>query len=31
MNYFEKLNKKLDEGWKLTNTNCPICKVKSTL
>jgi hypothetical protein len=25
MEFFSKLNKKLDEGYKLTNTNCPIC------
>lgn len=23
---FQKINKKLDEGWKLTNVNCPICQ-----
>ncbi|KAL4430258.1 hypothetical protein ABPG74_014817 [Tetrahymena malaccensis] len=26
MNFFTLLNKKLDEGWKLTDSNCPICK-----
>ena len=25
MDFFEKMNKKLDEGFKLTNSNCPIC------
>ena len=28
---FRKINAKLDEGWKLTNANCPICNVKSSL
>ncbi|KAL4462136.1 hypothetical protein ABPG72_010452 [Tetrahymena utriculariae] len=26
MNFFNLLNKRLDEGWKLTDSNCPICK-----
>ncbi|EWS72413.1 sjogren'S syndrome/scleroderma autoantigen 1 protein (macronuclear) [Tetrahymena thermophila SB210] len=25
MSFFSQLNKKLDEGWKLTDSNCPIC------
>lgn len=25
--FLEKLNKKLDQGWKLSNVNCPQCKV----
>ena len=25
MDFFEKMNKKLDEGYKLTDTNCPQC------
>ena len=28
MSIFKKINEKLDEGWKLTNVNCPICNVK---
>lgn len=26
MDFFEKLNKKLDEGYKLTDYACPLCK-----
>ena len=26
MDFFEKINKKLDEGYQLTNSNCENCK-----
>lgn len=26
MNFFTALNVKLEEGWKLTDSNCPVCR-----